>query len=264
DGQSEPSEATLLAQPLSTPFGTMPVAAVSSVERTTRASRIDRYNRQRASLLTASYPTRSLERALQMFHEDTEGFAMPAGYAVSVDHGYYRRMQQYRMLWKTLVATTLGIVLIIAIAGESLRPALLCVVTLPPTVACALLPFLLDGSPIPSPVIVGLVMLVGTAVNNGILIGLGAQSGDIRTSIMRRAPALVMTTLTSTVAAIPLVSLEQLLPGSGTTGITGPMAQVLFFGSLASFLVTFVVMPAGRGLTARQDTYRATWGPKLR
>ena len=232
----------LLALPLLRGDGdTVPLGSVGELRRTNRPSRIDRYNRQRASFLTVSYPTRSLERALAYLRAGIDAARLPARYAVQLDPRYRERLRRYAHLWSILLATTIAIALLIAAACESVRVAALSLLAIPPTVAITLSPFLIDGSPLSAGVLVGAVMLAGIAVNNAILIGVPALSAGIERAITARTADLLPAGITTVAAAIPLLTLTG---ATAHDALGESIALVLLAGTLANTAVTYLLLPA--------------------
>ncbi len=229
----------------------VPIGAVGEMRRANRPARIDRYNRRRASFLTVSYPTRSLERALGYLRGHLDAEPLPAGYAVQIDHRYRRRIRRYARLWATLAGTALAVALLTAAATESMRIAGLSLLAIPPTVALTLVPFLIDGSPLSGGVLVGAVMLAGIAVNNAILIGSVARSEPVEQAIAARTADLLLAGVTTAVASIPLLILSG---GSGQSATGEAVAGVLLAGTLANTAVTYLVLPAiWNALTRRKN-----------
>ncbi len=219
----------------------VPMSSVADFRTVSRPARIDRYNRQRASFLTAHYATRSLERTLSAVHTQLDTFEMPPGYAVQVDRRYQRQLRHYRALWILLAGTAIAIPLMVATASESLRIPVATLLFIPPTIALALLPFVMGGTPLEGGVIVGAVIFVGIAVNNAVIIGFQAQGSPIETAINERAPDLILAGVTTLGAAVPLLLFTGGAPMAAMTHLIG---LVLAGGTLANLITTFGLFPA--------------------
>ncbi|MFP4642849.1 MAG: efflux RND transporter permease subunit, partial [Spirochaetales bacterium] len=202
--------------------------SVARIGSTERPARIDRYNRQRASFITAMYPIRSIEGTMETLNAKLESHPMPPGYAVQVDLRYRQLIGRYRLLWGLLAVTAIAIVLLVAAASESLRVAAATLLFIPPTVSLTILPFLIHAAPLHLGTVVGAVIFIGIAVNNSVLIGFHAVGTTVELAIHKRAPDLLLAGFTTLLAAVPLLLLTWETPG---TEVANRIARVLASGT---------------------------------
>ena len=146
--------------------------------------------------------------------------------------------------------------LVLAAQFESFVHPLVILVTVPLAMTGALLGLYLTGSSINIYSQIGIVMLIGIAAKNGVLIvefinqrrdaGMSFEEAIIEASGVRLRPV-IMTTISTVMGSIPLI----LAVGAGSESRT-VLGIVVFSGvSLATFLTLFVV-PSFYALLARR------------
>ncbi|MCL1142595.1 efflux RND transporter permease subunit [Shewanella gaetbuli] len=235
----------------------IPLSNLVSIQEFADASSLNRYNRMRSITIEANLADGySLGEALDYLNEITETY-LPAEATVS----YKGPSLDYQesgnsMLFVFILA--LGIVfLVLAAQFESYVHPMIIMLTVPLATLGALIGLWLTGQSINIYSQIGIIMLVGLAAKNGILIvefanqlrdrGEAFNDAILKASAQRLRPIL-MTGITTAAGALPLVMAEG--AGSETRYVIGVV--VLAGISLATFF-TLVVIPVAYALFARNS-----------
>ncbi|MBQ2228497.1 MAG: efflux RND transporter permease subunit, partial [Firmicutes bacterium] len=154
--------------------------------------------------------------------------------------------EMFGSLFKALVVAIALVFLVLAAQFESMTMAFIVMMAIPFAMTGAFIAMFLTGTKMSLTSLLGLVLLVGTVVNNSILLvefinqnkhSMGREEAMVAAGKQRLRPIL-MTTLTTIVGMIPL-SL-----GYGEGGeILAPMGISIIGGLLTSTLLTLIVIP---------------------
>ncbi|MDE0420128.1 MAG: efflux RND transporter permease subunit [Gammaproteobacteria bacterium] len=234
----------------------IPLANLIHVDERAAPGSLNRYNRLRAVTITASLaPGAVLGDALEFLEQVVrESFPDQA----RID--YQGESLEYKEAGGSLMfifgLALLIVFLVLAAQFESFVHPLVILVTVPLAVAGALLGLYLTGLSINIFSQIGIIMLIGIAAKNGVLIvefinqmrdaGRSFEEAIIEASGIRLRPV-VMTTISTVMGSIPLI----LATGAGSESRM-VLGIVVFSGvSLATFLTLFIV-PSFYALLARR------------
>jgi multidrug efflux pump subunit AcrB len=137
---------------------------------------------------------------------------------------------------------------VMAIQYESFVNPLVIMIAIPMALIGVVASLLITGLPISAPVMLGLILLAGIVVNNGILlveyIEIRRRGGDIgrHEAVLQGAPLrvrpIIMTVSTTAIGMLPLA----LNPSEGAE-LMAPLAVTVIGGLLLSALLTLFVVP---------------------
>ena len=235
----------------------VPLANLVSVSEAADSRSLNRYNRMRAITLEAN-----LAEGLAL------GDALDYLEGLVRDHLPEQAQVDYKGQSEDFRASSSGVLfvfalgvmvvfLVLAAQFESWIHPFVIMLTVPLAMAGALLGLWLTGQTLNLYSEIGLIMLVGLAAKNGILIvefanQLRDQGREFREALLEAADVrlrpIVMTGITTAVGSVPL--LLSTGPGTETRIVIG---SVIFYGVLAATLFTLFVVPVAYDLLARRS-----------
>ncbi len=174
--------------------------------------------------------------------------AMPEGYFADIGGQFENQQRAMRRLSVVVPASLLLIFLLLFMAFQSIRNALLVLINLPFAFVGGILLILALGINLSVSASVGFIVLFGIAVQNGVLLvtfftqlraqGLSPQDAILRGCDLRLRP-LLMTSAAAFLGLWPMLYAT----GSGSE-IQRPIAAVVMGGLVTSLLLTLIVLPA--------------------
>jgi multidrug efflux pump len=235
----------------------IPLANLIYLEETAGAGTLNRYNRLRAVTLSASLaPGYSLGEALD-FLENVVRDELPEVAQVDYKGESLEFKEAAGSLLFTFGIALLIVFLVLAAQFESFVHPLVIILTVPLAMAGAMLGLYLTGKSMNIYSQIGLVMLIGIAAKNGVLIvefinqmrdaGRDFEEAIIEAAGIRLRPV-IMTTLSTAIGAMPL--LFAIGAGAESRNVLG---VVIFSGVTVASLLTLFVVPAIYHLLARRS-----------
>jgi multidrug efflux pump len=234
----------------------VPLASVVRLEETAGATQLSRFNRLRAVEVKASLaPGYTMGEAVAWF-ENTVRKELPAGARLMWDGDSGDYVRSSGQLYLTFLFAVLIVFLVLAAQFESFVHPAIVMVTVPLALLGAVFGLKLHGLSINIFSQIAVIMLIGIAAKNGVLIvefanqlrDRGIEFGEaiIQGSSTRLRPVL-MTSLCTAIGALPLM----FATGAGAEQ-RRPIGVVVFYGTLLSVFLTLLVVPAVYSLVARR------------
>ncbi len=245
--QSQPNDLTNIFVRSSRTDALIPLSNLVTLQEVADAGRLNRYNRLRAVTIEAGLGGETTLGEALDFLETTAREILPA--AAQIDYkGQSREFQDSRTsLLFTFAMALLIVFLVLAAQFESFIHPFIIMLTVPVAVAGGFYGLFVVDSSLNIYSQIGMIILVGLAAKNGILIVEFANQMrdaglDVHESVMRAARTrfrpILMTGLSTSLGAVPLI----LADGAGSASRL-TIGVVVFSGVLFATLITLFVVP---------------------
>jgi HAE1 family hydrophobic/amphiphilic exporter-1 len=227
----------------------VPLASVASFETKSGSEQIQRDNRVTSIWVSAEYSEGSREEYIPAVSAALNSMAMPFGYGWTFGRWESRQQEKSREFGVNLLLALLLVFAVMASLFESVSQAIALLIALPTAVAGAGWALLATGTDFDQPAAVGLLLLIGIVVNNGIVMvehinqyrrgGMDRFDAMLRGGRERLRPIL-MTALTTLIGLLPMVVQRPSLGGVYYYS----MALVIMGGLSLSTFLTSILLPA--------------------
>ncbi len=233
----------------------IPLDNLLSVQEQATSNTLNRYNRMRAITISANLADGYTIGEALTYLENIVATELPS--EVSIDYkGESQLYQESGSSFVFIFALALAVTyLVLAAQFESWIHPLVIMLTVPLALVGAYIGLYLSGFSINIYSQIGLVMLIGLAAKNGILIvefanqlrdaGIEFEEAVKRASMLRLRP-IVMTAFTTLFSSLPLVLATG--PGAESRSVIG---MVIFAGVLFSVFMTLFIVPTAYSYLAR-------------
>lgn len=235
--------------PIQTSSGqVVPLRAVSNISLTQGPTQINRRNRQRVITVSADLDTGvtlgQVNPAVQRAMRDLQ---LPDGYTATIGGNSQSQAQSFGQLATALGASVLLAYLLMSILYNSLIHPLVILFALPAAVGGAIVGLLIFGYSFSVFAMIGMILLVGLAIKNGILLVDRTNHNRARgmeklAALQEAGPArlrpILMTSTTIAIALFPTA----LRFGEGAE-LRAPLAAAVLGGVISSTLLTLVLVP---------------------
>lgn len=223
----------------------IPLAQLAQLELAEAPSRIDRKDRQRAVLVTASNQADYNTEALTWQIVDRiEALDWPAGYRLEIAGEVENREESFGGLGTAILVAIGGILAVLVLEFGSFRSVLIVAGVAPLGIMGGLLALLFTGNPISFTAMLGFIALIGIEIKNSILLVdftnlLRRQGKPLREAIIEAGEIRFLPILLTTSTAVAgLLALA--LSGAA---LYSPMAWVIIGGLISSTLIGRLVTP---------------------
>jgi len=230
----------------------VPLSALAEVRKDRGPNLVSRENVQRKIVVMANVAGRDLKSVVEDIRSRVDTHVkLPVGYYIEYGGQFESAASATRMLILLGLVVIAGIFLLLYLAFDSVRDALLVMLNLPLALIGGVVGMFIADGVLSVATLIGFITLFGIATRNGVMLvshirhlilveGItDATEAVIRGATERLVPIL-MTALAAGLALIPL-ALAMGQPGSE---IQAPMAIVILFGLLSSTLLNMIVVPS--------------------
>ncbi|MBD3235791.1 MAG: MMPL family transporter [Candidatus Eisenbacteria bacterium] len=232
----------------------IPLAALADFRTAPGPERIQRENRMTSVWVGARYEEGTAGDYLPKVRDALATMDFPYGYDWTFSNWERRRQEQSREFLENLLLALLLVFAVMASVFESIRQAIGLMVALPFALAGAVWTLYATGVDFDQPAGIGLLLLIGVVVNNGIVMlehinhyrrqGMPRHAAMLQGGRERLRPIL-MTAITTLVGLVPIVVQKPALAGIYYYSF----ALVLMGGLLVSTFLTAVLLPTSAALS---------------
>jgi HAE1 family hydrophobic/amphiphilic exporter-1 len=243
----------------------IPLASMAEFKEVQGSENIHRDNRLTSVWVGARYESGTREQYMGAVRETMDAMEFPFGYGWTFGRWQHRQQEKATEFLVNLVLALLLVFAVMASLFESVRQAISLMVALPFAISGAFWTLWFTGVDFDQPAAVGLLLLIGIVVNNGIVMiehinsyrrgGMSRLDAMIKGGRERLRPIL-MTAITTLVSLVPIVIQKPSLAGVYYYS----MALVIMGGLFVSTFLTSILLPTTT--TIVEDTLAWT-GRKL-
>jgi len=221
---------------------------IASIETSIAPRKIIRRNQVRIGKVFAQMEKGvALNKISEEIMEKLTEISLPANYRIEVTGEEKKRKDSVNNLSFALLLSIILVYMVLSSQFESLIHPFTILLTIPLAVVGTVLLFFFIGKPISVMAIIGIIILVGIAVNDSIILvdrinQLRKEGGDradaIVKAVQQRIRPILMTSMTTIIALLPLSI------GVGeSASLRSPMALAVIGGLVTSTLLTLLVIP---------------------
>lgn len=225
----------------------IPLIAVADIQEKEGPVQIERLTQQRYVKVTTNLNGISLGDGAKKAEQIIADLDTPQGVTVSLGGQVEDQGDTFSSLTVIFVIGLLLVFMVMAAQFESLVDPLIILFAIPFTLVGVILAFLITGTTLSVVTFIGLIMLVGIVVNNGIVLVdysnmLVRRGYSIRDAVMEsgrsRLRPVLMTSMTTILGMLPMA----LSRGMGKE-LYAPLGITIIGGLLISMLVTLILVP---------------------
>lgn len=221
---------------------------VATINTVLAPKEIIRRNQNRIARVSAEITSdKPFDHIAGKVEEDISTITTPPNYQIKVEGEEQKRRESMKNLTFALILSIVLVYMVLASQFESLIHPFTILLTIPLAGVGAILIFYIVGIPLSIMAYIGVIMLIGIAVNDSIILvdainklkkeGLSKMEAIIQAGNQRIRP-IIMTSITTILALLPLTI------GFGeSASLRSPMALAVIGGLVTSTLLTLIVIP---------------------
>ncbi|MGM8364925.1 efflux RND transporter permease subunit [Virgibacillus sp. W0181] len=238
----------LLKQKISTPTGKETLDTYVDLVKKAAPTQIDRQDGERYMQITADFEGRDMGAINRDIQKVIQDFDVESGYQLAVSGDLEQQQEVAQDMIVIFLVSLFLVFVVMAIQFNSLKHPLIILSIIPLTVTGVIIGLFITQKELNVMSGIGIVMLVGIVLNNGILLidrikqfrnqGVALNDSVIEAGKDRIRP-IFMTTLTTVGGMIPLT-----FATGASSGYQSPLAVVIISGLLFATLITLFLIPA--------------------
>lgn len=250
---------------ISTPSGAVSLASVATFQPNRLSTDISEINGQRVMLITANYGGASLSAVIEGVQKALRATPLPPGYTAKIGGAYEAQQTSFKEFLTVILIAVALVYFVMLATFKSFSLPLVILTAIPLALIGVALGLFITGTPFNVSSFMGLLLLVGLIVKNGILLidvanrrrEEGASVHDALVAAGRtRLRPIVMTTVAAIGGLLPLA----LGIGAGSA-MEQPLAIAVIGGLSTATIFTLVVIPVlYAGIAGRRKPERASRG----
>ncbi|MCX8160948.1 MAG: efflux RND transporter permease subunit [Candidatus Saccharicenans sp.] len=236
--------------PLLSPAGkTIYLEQIADWKRGEGPIQITRENQMRKISVTANIAGRDLGTVMRDIRSRLSDIEkqLPPGYFLEYGGAYEQMIDAFKVLAAALALAVLLVYMVMASQFENFLHPFVIMFTIPLAIIGVIFGLLISGKPVSLPALIGVIILAGIAVNNGIVMidyinqlirrGLDKREAVVRGAVTRLRPVL-LTALTTILGMLPMA-----VGGGSGAEFRSPMAVAVVGGLTATTLLTLFIIP---------------------
>jgi HAE1 family hydrophobic/amphiphilic exporter-1 len=233
---------------IASPMGTqVQLAEVAKVERATGPLQLTRVNRKPTVAVAANLFGRDLGSTMKEIQNIVDPMKRPEGYFVNYTGEAKQMRETFVALGAALIASIILMYMIMAVLFEHLAHPFTILFTLPLAIIGIILALFITGTSISMTSLLGVLVLFGIIVNNGIIMidyinrlrqrGIERHEAIVQGASVRLRPIL-MTAFTTILGLLPMA-----ISRAEGSEMEAPMAIAILGGLFVGTLLTLIVVP---------------------
>ena len=249
DNQYNQSIDDLKQLPINTGLGfSVALGQIADISMERGPVSINRTDRERVITITGKISSRDLASVSADIEDQLSDYLMPDQYYYKIGGEQEEMVDAFSDLFLAMILAIILVYMVMASQFESLLYPFIIMFSLPLAIAGGIFGLFIYGQPLSIVSLIGIIMLVGIAVNNAIVLvdyintRRRIYGEDVRTAITKAGPTrlrpVLMTMLTTVLGMLPI----SMGIGEGSE-LAAPLAIVVVVGLTLSTLVTLVVIP---------------------
>ena len=229
--------------------GAVPLSAVATLTPTETRAELDRENQQQMIAITSDVSGRSLSGVMSDIKSVLAAHPPPRGIRVELGGQYAGQQEAFHALLLVLLLAALSVTAVMVVQFQSFVEPLVVLIVAPISFVGAVVLLLITGTPLNVSSFMGLILLVGLIVKNGIILldftryrmvhdNVSLEVG-LRDAARTRLRPILMTTLCTLFGLLPLA----LGLGAGSE-LQRPLALAVIGGLALSTPITLYMVPS--------------------